>query len=153
MKLHDALRDEWRNVALSANAGNVEALKVLLRERLQSKPMDAMERVFNLKKDAGGILEFRLTGFIEQFLSCRLVQFSADDLELAKAHEFFLVLRDHMYRITRSHVVGRSNIEQTCSAMERELNETLSPDELWNKVIGHRRKVRAGFKSAVDALR
>lgn len=151
-ELHQRLRQEWRVVVKEGSAANVESLLTQLRERLQARAVDPTAKSFNLKKDAGGILEYRLTGFIEQFLSCRSVQFAPDDVELAKAHEFFLILRDHLHRLTRTPMMAASDVARMRAAMERETGELMSPDDLWNKVIRHRRRVRAAFKAAVEAL-
>ena len=150
--LHQRLRGEWQAVAKGASAANVESLLAQLRERLRAMAMDPTAKSFNLKKDAGGILEYRLTGFIEQFLSCRSVQFAPDDVDLGKAHEFFLVLRDHIHRLTRTPIVAECDVVRVRAAIEKEMDEPMSPNDFWNKVIRHRRKVRAAFKAAVEAL-
>lgn len=104
--LHERLRQEWREIARTAGAAELESLLRKLRERLQTMTVDHSALSFHLKNDAGGVLEFRLIGFIEQFLSCRSVQFAPDEVELVKAHEFFLVLRDQLHRLTRTPLPG-----------------------------------------------
>jgi hypothetical protein len=151
-ELHQRLRQAWQAVAKGATRENLDSLASQFRERLQKLQLDSTARSFNLKNDAGAILECRLTGFIEQLLSCRLKQFAPGNFELVDAHEFFLILRDHVHRFKRSHLVAQGDLERVRAAVERELSGASSPDELAARLMRHRRRVRAGFKAAVAAL-
>jgi len=150
--LHEQLRQRWREVATGAGRAEIESLVGRLRERIDTIALDPMTNSFHLKNDAGGVLEFRLIGFIEQFLSCRAREFTPDVAELAQAHEFFLVLRDQVERTTHTPLIARSDVERLRTGMERETGGETNGPELWNRLMRHRLRIRAGFKAAVEAL-
>lgn len=148
--IHEQLRHEWRAIAREADFNTVATIVRKLRPRLQL-PVTSATHTFNLKSDAGGVLDFRLTSFVEQFLSCRGTHLYLDDVQLVRAHEFFLVLRDQLHRLNRTPLLARDDLPKLKATIENETGEAMSSD-LWAQVVRYRRTVHVGLRTALDAL-
>jgi hypothetical protein len=146
-RLHEELQERWRECAVAITSENLRRIAECLEQRLATLTIDPGSHRFNLKHDAGGLLEHTLANFLMQLLKRRGCDPEPAPSAFDAAYTFLLRLREAIYGINQSHLMTHGIAAQVAHSQADSLTQFL--DELTRR----RRQVRATLQSLVGCLR
>lgn len=149
--MHDRLRMTWREFIRGMSVDSKKRLFERLHGLMDQRALDAVPKRFNIKSDAGGLLEYRLTGFCEQWLDVLCPGNRQPSWSVPASHHFLLNLREAVFHVTKAHVLTPDQFARVASTMFPEAAPVDQIDTLVEEVTRHRRRIRSGLTSAMQS--
>lgn len=147
--MHDRLRTTWREFIRGMTGENHKRLFEKLHCLMDERGFNPVLKRFNIKSDAGGLLEYRLTGFCEQWLDVMSLGNKQPRWSVPASHHFLLNLREAVFNLTRAPVLTDTQLSRVAAVMFPDTSEADQTATLVEEVARHRRRVRSGLNSAV----
>ncbi len=149
--MHTRLRATWRTFVQGMTGEQHLRLFDKLKFRMEAQGMDPAFRRFNIKSDAGGLLEYRLSGFCEQWLDVMSPGNQQPSWSPPASHHFLLNLREALFEVTRAHVLTDAQFSRVAATMFPELPPADRIATLVEEIGRHRRRIRTGHAAALRA--
>lgn len=144
--LHDELRWKWQECVDRITPDRLGRILECLRQRIASSEVNSGARRFDLKHDAGGLLELSLSDFLAELLGSRGQKPSPAGIAVNASYHFLLRLRETVYAINRSHLI-------TADMAERIAEQTShSSSQFFTELTRHRRRVRERLHQLVTQV-
>jgi hypothetical protein len=122
-----------------------------LMRQVNEHGLDPVFKRFNVKSDAGGLLEYRLTGFCDQWLDVMIPGNKQPSWSAPASHHYMLNLREAVFTVTRAHVLTDNQFPRVGAIMFPEIASADQIATLVDETVRHRRRIRSGLKSAVQS--
>lgn len=151
MQAHDQLRAQWRAYVAEMPPDVGESMLRAIRERVSASTVSAQSTRFDIKHDAGGILQYRLTGFLEQVLDVRCGHAEQPGFSVPDAHHYLLELREQVCTLTQSHVLTHHHLPRIAARMNPDVPRPEQVDAMMDDLSRHRRRIRSGLLQALEA--
>ena len=150
--VHARLRECWHQVIAGLSNERMIHLIRILRDRVSRYRITTDSPTFDTKKDAGGILDYRLTGFLEHMLQILYPDTVHPSYCDPEAHHFLLNLREISFTICGTHILWQDQLGRAAEILSPQFGTISSPDALIPLLIRQRRRIRGGFESALESL-
>lgn len=147
--MHDRLRAAWRDFIHGMSAASQKRIFAGLKRIMEARGLNPVLKRFNVKSDAGGLLEYRLTGFCEQWFDVMSPENQKPRWSAPSSHHFLLNLREAVFHETRAPVLTDSLFARVAATLFPEAPADDQLDTLVNEVARHRYRIRSAFKTAV----
>lgn len=148
---HDRLRTTWREFIRGMTVEKQKRLFERLKRFMEERELNSALPRFNIKSDAGGLLEYRLTGFCEQWFDVKSPENKQPSWSVPASHHFLLNLREAVFHVTRAHVLTDTQFARVAATMFPEASAADQIDTLVEEVARHRRRIRSGLNAAVQS--
>lgn len=149
--IHKRLRTLWVTFVGEMSRDLKTRMFAKLKLQLNRSTIATSLQRFNIKADAGGLLEYRLTGFCEQWLDVVCPGGAEPSWSDPTSHHYMLNLREAIFGITRAHVLTDSQFQSVAAVMFPGESSAHQPLFLIEETERHRRRIRSRFEAALQA--